>query len=145
KEYLEAVMHSLTGRFSPLGIEWTVEADEDEHPMYIAVMNQILVNLAMNTVSHAFPDGQGGLIRIVYKRTGGDYRLEYQDNGKGISEKSLNHIFEPFFTTKRGRGFPGLGLNIVHNLVKDILKGDIQCTVPPGGGVAFIMEFPAPS
>jgi PAS domain S-box-containing protein len=145
KEYIEAVMHSLNGRFSPLGIDWTVEADEDEHPMYIAVMNQILVNLALNSVSHAFPDGHGGHIRIVYKRTDGNYRLEYQDNGKGISEEFLNHIFEPFFTTERGRGFPGLGLNIVHNLVKDILKGDIQCTVPPGGGVAFIMEFPVPA
>jgi len=44
--------------------------------------------------------------------------FKYKDDDKGINKKVLPHIFEPFFTTARGQGGTGLGLNILHNIVR---------------------------
>ena len=41
-------------------------------------------------------------------------------------------------------GFTGLGLNIVYNIVKDVMKGSISCESPPGKGTTFRIEYPYP-
>jgi signal transduction histidine kinase len=51
--------------------------------------------------------------------------------------------FDPFFTTRRGSGGSGLGLHVVHNLVTQLLAGDIELRTAPGEGTALILRFPA--
>lgn len=63
------------------------------------------------------------------------------DDGEGINKKDLQNIFKPFFTTKpQGKGI-GLGLFIVHEIVKDN-KGSIQVDCSPGSGTIFTLFFP---
>lgn len=63
------------------------------------------------------------------------------DDGEGISEEHLHDIFKPFFTTKpQGKGI-GLGLFIVHEIVKDH-KGSIQVHSTKGSGTTFTLRFP---
>ncbi|EKO3663816.1 HAMP domain-containing histidine kinase, partial [Vibrio metschnikovii] len=55
----------------------------------------------------------------------------------------LHHkIFEPFYTSKRGYGGSGLGLNLVFNLVKQKLNGDLKFESEINHGVKFIIRIP---
>lgn len=68
--------------------------------------------------------------------------FEYRDNGSGIDASLHQKIFEPFYTTKRGKGGSGLGLNLVFNLVKQKLKGELTFESEVGQGVHFELRLP---
>ncbi len=70
------------------------------------------------------------------------YRLTVTDYGRGISEENRAHIFEPFFTTGRSIGGTGLGMAIVHNLVKNAMKGEIRLKSEEGKGTTFEIILP---
>ena len=59
-----------------------------------------------------------------------------------MPEANLRRIFDPFFTTKMGRGGTGLGLNIVHNLVTDVLGGTIRVDSQEARGTRFWLVLP---
>ncbi|MBF0473417.1 MAG: PAS domain S-box protein [Nitrospirae bacterium] len=103
---------------------------------------QIITNLIMNSLIHAFEVGDIGHIDITCENISGHLILRYNDNGKGVPEEHLKKIFDPFFTTKRGSGGTGLGLNIVFNIVNKNLLGTIRCESVVGVGTTFIMELP---
>ena len=48
----------------------------------------------------------------------------------------------PFYTTKRGSSGIGLGMNLVYNLVKHKLNGDISLKSQSGEGVEFLLKIP---
>ncbi|MBN2534332.1 MAG: substrate-binding domain-containing protein [Spirochaetales bacterium] len=110
---------------------------------YPGTLYQILSNLIMNSIKHAFPGDRAGRITINAGYCGNNLKLVFKDNGCGILKEHQQHIFEPFFTTKRTQGGTGLGLHLVYNLVKYKLKGNINFTSNPGKGTAFYIEFPA--
>ncbi|CAO3443815.1 hypothetical protein [Azospirillum argentinense] len=115
---------------------------------YPGALSQILTNLVMNSVTHAFVDaqgteGQGGALSVtVDEPEPGTVRLVYTDDGRGIPADHLPRIFDPFFTTRRGEGGSGLGLHIVHNLAVGALKGTIAVNSAPGQGTRFVLTFP---
>ncbi len=142
KEYMEAVMHSLTPRFKQSSIRWTVNASDEESPLHVGVMNQILLNLTINSLNHAYNPGEEGQISIDYRLEKNRRILEFRDDGCGIPMELQDRIFEPFFTTGRGKGHTGLGLSIIYNLVNDVLKGEIKCISREGAGTTFIITCP---
>ncbi len=105
-------------------------------------INQILINLIMNSLIHAFPDEQSGKISITVSIENEQCQLIYQDNGVGVPEQIRKRIFDPFVTTKRGEGGSGLGLHLVYNLVTQALRGKIQLESSLGEGVHVLIEFP---
>jgi PAS domain S-box-containing protein len=62
--------------------------------------------------------------------------LEVIDNGCGIKEENLANVFDPFYTTKQKEQGTGLGLSVVHGIVKKH-KGEIQITSKLGQGTTF--------
>ncbi|OPY72273.1 MAG: Sensor protein ZraS [Syntrophorhabdus sp. PtaU1.Bin058] len=63
------------------------------------------------------------------------------DDGEGIEKKHLKDIFKPFFTTKpQGKGI-GLGLFIVHEIIKDH-KAAIEVESDKNKGTVFTLSFP---
>ena len=64
------------------------------------------------------------------------------DNGPGISPEILPKIFQPYFTTKGPKEGTGLGLNIVHRLVKGA-KGAFHVRSEVGKGTTFTVYLPA--
>src|SRR6185503_17812341 len=112
---------------------------------YPGAIYQIVSNLLMNSIHHAFAPGTVGAIAIAIKQNAGDVELSYRDDGKGMDEAVRARVFEPFFTTRRGEGGSGLGMHVVYNLVTQLLKGRIDVTSTPGAGAVFTITFPSGS
>ncbi len=110
---------------------------------YRGVLSQILINLLTNTERHAYPDGVGGNVDVTIELADDKhYRLTVQDYGVGITRENQARIFEPLFTTARSKGGTGLGLAIVHNLVVNVLRGEIRVRPDAQRGTAFQVIFP---
>jgi CheY-like chemotaxis protein len=67
--------------------------------------------------------------------------LVVKDNGCGMSEETLQHVFEPFFSTKKPGEGTGLGLSVVHGIVKDH-DGIIHVDSTPNQGSTFYVLLP---
>ncbi len=107
------------------------------------VLDQILTNLVMNAVVHAFDNGKRpGHILISAQTQDTWLLLGFADDGVGMPAQNVARLFEPFFTTRRGEGGSGLGLYICYNLVSTRLAGSIQCTSAPDTGCRFDIRFP---
>lgn len=106
-------------------------------------INQIMINLIVNSIIHGFEFMEQGQIDISAEMVGSNkLKVTYEDNGKGIDESMRKRIFDPFVTTKRGQGGSGLGMHLVYNLVTQALNGSISLTSEEGQGVEFQIIFP---
>ncbi|KAF0170548.1 MAG: Multi-sensor hybrid histidine kinase [Limisphaerales bacterium] len=116
-------------------------------------IHQVTMNLCTNAW-HALPGG--GVIQVELAeaevgealarqqpdlRPGRYVRLTVADNGCGMDEATLARIFEPFFTTKPVGEGTGLGLAVVHGIVKSH-DGGIVVSSEPGRGTTFALYFP---
>ncbi|WP_273022936.1 ATP-binding protein [Rheinheimera sp.] len=105
-------------------------------------INQILINLIMNSLIHAFEHIEQGEMTIDISVQDSNCQLIYTDNGAGVPESIKKRIFDPFVTTKRGEGGSGLGLHLVYNLVTQALNGKIQLDSTLGHGIRISINFP---
>jgi signal transduction histidine kinase len=103
---------------------------------------QVLTNLVLNSVAHAFPDGKGGTVDIRVQASGkDDVEVLFSDNGCGMSLDVRRKAFDPFFTTRR-QGGTGLGLHIVHSIVTNCLGGRLDLDSKPGEGTKIQLILP---
>jgi len=68
--------------------------------------------------------------------------LSVKDNGPGIPADVMPRLFQPYFTTQRDSGGTGLGLCIVHRLLK-VARGGLHVQSRPGAGTVFTVYLPA--
>lgn len=102
---------------------------------------QIMSNLVMNSLIHAFTPDKPGKIEISISRQGSAIAIDYCDDGAGMDEVASARIFDPFYTTRRGSGGSGLGMHIVYNLVTQVLGGTIVVSSEPGAGIRICIRF----
>jgi two-component system cell cycle sensor histidine kinase/response regulator CckA len=117
-------------------------------------IHQVLMNLCTNA-AHAVGEGPGGLevrlepfsldgaaaMRYDGLNSGPHVRLTVADTGNGIEPGVMGRIFDPYFTTKQiGQGL-GMGLAIVHGIVKKN-DGAIRIESEPGHGTRVEVLFP---
>jgi CheY-like chemotaxis protein len=69
-------------------------------------------------------------------------RLTVSDTGHGMSPEVIERIFDPFFSTKNKRDGTGMGLSVVHGIVKSH-GGTLTVDSTPGKGSVFKTFFPA--
>ncbi|MDR3555252.1 MAG: PAS domain S-box protein [Syntrophobacteraceae bacterium] len=118
-------------------------------------MHQVLMNLCTNA-AHAM-QVKGGILEVrltditVESEVGavseslspGHYvELRVSDTGHGIESPLMELIFDPFFTTKGPNEGTGLGLSVVHGIVKSH-GGAISVESHPGKGTSFTVLLPA--
>jgi PAS domain S-box-containing protein len=110
---------------------------------YPGPYGQVLTNLFLNSITHAFPEGTEGAVRVE-ARPSGDQNVEilFSDTGRGMSRDVRRKAFDPFFTTRRDRGCTGLGLHIVHTIVTGCLGGRVTLDSEPGGGTEIRIVLP---
>ncbi|MBK8613317.1 MAG: sensor histidine kinase [Flavobacteriales bacterium] len=101
---------------------------------------QVVSNLVLNALG-AMP--QGGGLRISTERSGKHAIIHVQDDGTGILPENIPRIFQPFFTTKPAGEGTGLGLAVVHGIMK-AHGGHITVSSEPGVGTLFTLSFPFP-
>jgi PAS domain S-box-containing protein len=110
---------------------------------YPGPYGQVLTNLFLNAVAHAFPDGKPGAIDIQVRAFGPDHvEIIFSDNGCGMSLDVRRRAFDPFFTTRRDQGGTGLGLHIVYSIVTNRLGGRLDLDSEPGGGTRIQIILP---
>lgn len=143
KPYIEEVLRSLSPQLKKAGHRVEVVGDEQlEVDSFPGAFAQLVTNLVMNSLLHAYPQSKTGCLQFSTRREREKVVLEYSDDGCGISAENLSKIFEPFFSTARGRGGTGLGLHIVYNLVTQKLGGTIRCESEVGQFTKFIVQLP---
>ncbi|MER2265730.1 sensor histidine kinase [Methylobacterium oxalidis] len=110
---------------------------------YPGALAQVVSNLALNAVIHAYPEGRTGTLAIDVVRLGdAQIRIVFRDDGRGIPKENLQRIFDPFFTTRRDKGSTGLGLHIVYNLVTSTLRGRIELESSENIGTEVTIDLP---
>jgi CheY-like chemotaxis protein len=116
-------------------------------------VHRILINLCKNAVQ-AIGDRAGVLqlalapasldavaARRLQTSPGLFASLSVRDNGCGMDPRTIERMFEPFFTTKGPGQGTGLGLSVVHGIVKR-LGGGIEVESAPGEGTVFRIYLP---
>lgn len=142
KAYINEVLLSLKPKLKGTPHRLEVDcADNIEIETVPGALSQILTNLVINALTHAFDGSKPGLMRIGVLQLAGCTEIRFSDDGRGIAPEHLAHIFDPFFTTRRGQGGTGLGLHIVFNLVHQTLGGTITVASEPGAGTTFTLTF----
>jgi len=142
--YLQEIMSSLHPTLKRTQHVVEINCPEGlELETYPGALYQIIVNLVMNSLLHAFPERNDGHIWITGRLSGEHVLLNYRDDGVGMRDEVRRKIFEPFFTTRRGEGGSGLGMHIVWNLVTQVLQGTMIVESAPGAGTSFELRFPA--
>ena len=109
---------------------------------YPGSYGQVLTNLFLNSVVHAFPDGRAGSVLVEARQVRDDVDIFVSDDGVGMSEEIQRRAFDPFFTTRRGEGGTGLGLHIIFNLVTQQLGGRLAFESRLGWGTRFRITLP---
>jgi signal transduction histidine kinase len=105
-------------------------------------MKQVMLNLIINALEAA-PAGVGQII-VSGANHATSVELSVTDNGRGMTQQTLDQVFEPFYTDKRGAGEPGtgLGLSITHAIITNH-GGQIRAASDgPGLGSKFTIQLP---
>ncbi len=140
----------------PSSIEIDCDIDESCGPIKgdPTQIHQIIMNLCTNAY-HAMQETGGKLevrlkeININYEQSlervgikvGQHLALTVKDSGHGMEPQVMERIFEPYYTTKeQGKG-AGLGLSVIHGIVKNY-GGDITVSSRPGKGATFKVILP---
>jgi len=117
-------------------------------------INQVMMNLCINA-SHAMEE-TGGTLKVIVEKVflddnaaktypglspGEHIKIRLSDTGPGIDPDIIDRIFDPYFTTKEvGKG-SGMGLSVVHGIIKNH-NGAITVNSNPGKGTTFNILFP---
>jgi len=138
---------------SPANIDFIIDINPDENFIINGdetQISQVIINLCTNGI-HAMQENGGSLTISLHNRSseevsspimeGSCYSLSISDSGTGIDKAIINNIFDPFFSTKEIGEGTGLGLSVVHNIVKNH-QGDIIVESVIGKGSSFIIFLP---
>jgi len=142
KTYIDEVLLSLRPKYKRTGHVIENHCPDISLFSYPGAFMQIVTNLLLNALTHAYEEGKYGHIRIGGRVRGNTLTFTFDDDGRGIPPNAIDKIFEPFYTTIRGKGGTGLGLHIVFNTVTRTLGGTIHVESEVGGGTHFSINMP---
>ena len=152
KEALKLLRSSL-----PTTIEINQDFQTDILPVVAdpTQIHQIVMNLCTNAAHAMEPDGgrldailsqtrlSASDIRLHPELNPGDYlKISIRDTGRGIPPEIVPKIFDPYFSTKDQDKGTGLGLAVVHGIVKSY-KGAVSVYSEPGSGATFNVYIPS--
>ena len=137
---VQEVVSFLEGRCIQQGIKTqTILADAlPDISADASQIRQILTNLMINAVQAM---EKGGRMTISTKACGDEIVISVWDTGPGIPDDIRQKIFLPFFTTKDINIGTGLGLSVVHGIVKSH-RGRIKVLSESGRGTEFKVYLP---
>jgi two-component system cell cycle sensor histidine kinase/response regulator CckA len=139
----------LVGRLLPAAIERQIEIP-DEPALFVEAdstqLQQVLMNLVINA-RDAMPDGGRLTLRVSAAADPDDASdvpaacIDVSDTGCGMDAAVMRRACEPFFTTKDSGCGTGLGLSVVHGIIK-AHGGTLTLDSQPGVGTRFLVRLP---
>ncbi len=145
---LALIVHTALERLNSLSVTKQVRLNAPARGNFIVwgngnALEQIVTNILKNALTHT-PSGGRVTIRLG-RAEPAMVELCIEDTGAGIAPADLAHIFEPFFRSdrsrSRARGEAGLGLTIVHELVK-LHRGSIRVHSVLKQGTTVLVRIP---
>jgi signal transduction histidine kinase/DNA-binding response OmpR family regulator len=134
-EEVQRTLELHTLEFSAPPEPVVIEGDETR-------LEQVVQNLVQNAIKYS---PEGGAVAVRIERAGGRVTLAVRDEGIGIPAQALPNLFNPFYRAEhasaRGIGGLGLGLHVVHHIVR-AHEGSISVDSKQGGGSTFVVELP---
>lgn len=148
-DLLHEIAQVTASRHERLDVQMAVDLPRSERVWegYPEHLMQVITALLVNAIEHAYePEASVCPVRLSLARDNERDRfiVRVKDFGAGISEDRQVRIFDAFFTSKRGGGAVslGLGLSIVHNLVRSVLRGTIEVESEQNEGAMFTVTVP---
>lgn len=143
REYLQETVYTLKPNLKRYQVAVLIECPKGiVLNSFPGAYSQVMTNLIMNSLYHAYDKDDKGTININVQQMGDDIRITFTDDGRGMDDETKKRVFEPFFTTKRGKGGTGLGMHIIYNLITHKLQGSIEVESTIGQGTCFTMSLP---
>lgn len=128
----------------PPSVRLNLHSDPEPLPVRLdrSEFELMILNIAANA-RDAMRDG--GRFEVNVSRPSPErIEIAFTDSGHGMDEHVKQRIFEPFFSTKDATDGTGLGLSVIHDLVK-VTGGDIRVDSVVGEGSVFVICLPAAS
>jgi signal transduction histidine kinase len=142
--YLTEVLQSLQPQLTNAHIELQVQLQPNINLIGMpGLFHQLMSAMILNVIQHAYPKGEAGFCRVELYREDKTIILACSDGGHGIEPEQQKHVFDPFYTTQLGTGTSGLGLAIVHRIVRSNLRGHISVQSQHQEGTRFEIQIPA--
>jgi signal transduction histidine kinase len=130
-------------RATPHGVSLRCDPDL-ELDSYPGALSQVLTNLIVNALTHAYPlDGRAGTVTVTARADGPEHvRLVVADDGRGIDPSVRERLFEPFVTTNRGGGNSGLGMGIALTQATHVMGGSLSVDSAAEHGTRISLRLP---
>ncbi len=148
---VEDTLKFVRHRIQSQNVQVTTELGTDipRIPADASQLKQVFMNLVLNAVDAMDKPEKKLRVRtsLVMEEDGTMLRIEFTDNGKGMSDEQRRRVFDPFYSTKtdgRTSGGMGLGLSICLSIVNRH-QGHIDVQSTPGVGTTFSVLIPAPA
>lgn len=142
--YLTEVLQSLQPQLAKAHIELQTQLQPNICLVGMpGLFHQLMAAMISNVIQHAYPTGEAGFCRVELYRQDQFIILACSDGGHGIDPEQQKHVFDPFYTTRLGTGTSGLGLAIVHRIVRSNLHGQISVHSQQREGTRFEIQIPA--
>ncbi|WPC76098.1 sensor histidine kinase [Vibrio porteresiae] len=141
-QVIDDLMKTLHHRLKGARVNVVLDLEPIEMLGIPGILSQVLQNLVVNAITHAFVPEIGGKLSISAHVVENQVVLKVADDGKGIGSNLVSKIFEPFVTSNRSQGNTGLGMHFVHQWVTRTLQGTIKVETQLHKGTTFIISMP---
>jgi two-component system nitrogen regulation sensor histidine kinase NtrY len=139
---LETITELFRNSHTNISWELHIPAPLPQLPMDKDALNRAFMNILTNAaevlLQSRSPDPTVSILAACHPALN-LVRIDFADNGPGLSEEGRSRLFEPYFSRKKGG--TGLGLAIVRSIVTDH-RGYIRALHRDGGGAVITMELP---
>jgi len=140
KPIIDQALKLLSQNFQKAGISYNFKIEDPNLEAQIDTIQftQVLFNLLINAI---YTSPEKSVISVEVSSTSTDFTLEVKDEGFGIPAELKSKIYEPFFTTKPVGEGSGLGLSVVHGIIKSH-RGEIINFDNNPKGTVFQIRLP---
>lgn len=140
KPIIDQTLNLLSQNFQKANVTYNFKIDNPNIEAQIDTIQftQVLFNLLINAI---YSSPEKSQISVEVSSSKSHFTLEIKDEGSGIPEDLRSKIFEPFFTTKPVGEGSGLGLSVVHGIIKSH-RGEIITFDNKPAGTVFQIKLP---
>lgn len=142
QDHIDLALMYISSELNENNIIFKVIGDNPTITTYPDLLSRVIKSIVNNAIQHAYQGKALKQVIVEVQNHDNHISITIEDNGIGMTAETLNKLYDPFFTTSRGKGYTGLGMNIVYNLVVKNLQGNITSTSEINKGSTIKIDLP---